>query len=57
MSSGLYVSVINQVTLCYHYSIGQFTTIRRIMFSNLVSKSRMGACAEGYTGIAYISLT
>ena len=27
------------------------------MVSNLVSNSRMGACAKGYTGIAYISLT
>ena len=53
----LHPSSIRYPSAIITYSIGQFTTIRRIMFSNLVSNSRMGACAEGYTGIAYISLT
>ena len=39
------------------YSIPQFTTIRRILVSNLVSNNRLGACAEACTGIAYMSLT
>ena len=49
-------------TYCLHsdiitYSIGQFTTIRSILVSNLVSNNRLGACAEACTGIAYTSLT